>query len=132
MRINVTDFFHGCDPMDYSASAHEIGQDAGTITWQNALRDSAKYALLDGPEALTAMEDYLRATGGWTVTDCDALSVLELNALCLQFVSSDMREGKLDAYVPSWDAYYDLASEGAIQGRLSCDDTGAVFYDLGN
>ena len=40
MEIDITDFFKNAAPMDYSASAVEIGRDAGAHTWRAAMDDA--------------------------------------------------------------------------------------------
>ena len=49
-EIDVTDFFTTASPRDYSASAAELGQDAGRITWGHACQDAADYPHLDTEE----------------------------------------------------------------------------------
>ena len=41
MQINITRFFNEACPRDYSASAAEIGENAGADTWRAACDDSA-------------------------------------------------------------------------------------------
>ncbi len=146
MRINITDFFNHCDPMDYSASRHEIGNDAGEVTWMAALTapmllgdpDNAPASVTS--DAFDAAFDFLVSTGGWTADEVSQFSLRELNALVVQFIASEIRQcdsaaERYTAGVESdtwWNRYYAQASDGSIAGRLSNDDTGAVFFDLGN
>ena len=136
MRIEITEFFRRGNPKAYAASAHEIGQNAGHITWSNAMRDAGHYPLLASSDAQSAMVDYLRATGGWSAEECEAFSGQQLTALCLQFVSGDIRQGQVTCAdgiaLWSWEHYYSLCESGHVAGRLSHDEQGRVFYDLGN
>ena len=47
MNIDITTFFTEASPRDYSASAAELGQDAGRITWAHAIEDAPEYDHLD-------------------------------------------------------------------------------------
>jgi hypothetical protein len=60
VELNITKFFNEAAPMDYSASAMELGQDAGLITWSHAVEDAADYNLLPTDEAREAFRQYVR------------------------------------------------------------------------
>ena len=125
MEIDITDFFNNAEPMDYSASVAEIGQNAGADTWRAAVADAPDHDFLDDDTKREAFKSYISEFGAWDEDDINAWSHDELNALFIQFVSSDMREMGTD----DWDEYQREAEAGQVSGRLfaSCD---RVYYSL--
>jgi hypothetical protein len=43
MELEITSLFQTIAPMDYSASAAELGQSAGQITWGHAVEDAPDF-----------------------------------------------------------------------------------------
>jgi hypothetical protein len=135
MELDITKFFNEAAPMDYSASRAEIGQDAAEVTWRAACDDADDYALLDTDEKREAFKDHIRGYGAWSDDEIEAWSDTELNALCVQFISGDMREAELDSDSDSedWARYYNDAEAGRVAGRISQSVSGdKVYYYLGN
>jgi len=110
MDINITRFYREAAPMDYSASVAEIGQDAGPSTWQAALDDAPDYNMLDTDEKREAFCEYVSGFGAWTDDEIAAWTDCEVNALFIQFISGDMREGNTDRLYVGDDmqAYYTI------------------------
>ena len=54
MDIDITEFFNNAEPFEYSASAAELGDNAGRITWQNAC--NAEFALLNKEDEKDAID----------------------------------------------------------------------------
>lgn len=148
MEINITHLLHDdINLMLYSASAAELGQDAGKVTWENAV-DAVTYCAEDGScadqldhvmlktaEQLQAARDYFRDSGGWSAEEINSWNTDDLNALMLQFVAGDLREYlEFEAKTPEefekWNQNYG--------GRIyRCDieghpEQGQLFYYLGN
>lgn len=96
MEINITNFYCNACPRDYSASVAEIGRNAGADTWRAAMDDSADYPILDTAEKREAFKEYIQGFGAWDDTEIAAFTDTALNALCIQFVSGDIREYGLD------------------------------------
>ncbi len=141
MDIDITSFVNEEDPSEYSASQMELGQDAGKITWTNAMRKAGyrRPPLLRTKAQFNAFRDHVREFGAWDVAEISGWSATECNALLIQMISGDMREMPTDD-----DGEIDWA-EVAIQskaGRLSgnmfkCDvkghkSFGHIFYYLGS
>lgn len=131
MDINITDLFTSIDPTRYSASQAELGPDAGTITYARAL----DHATRDRPLAdyqLDAWRTFLKASGGWTASEVNALHTVELSALFLQWVAADMRETGLDANSTpeDWAKYETDASAGLVPGNIYRTADGQVFFSL--
>lgn len=123
MEINITQFYNDANPATYSASVVELGDNAGRITWDNAVQRSALGSmLLDTPEKLEATRAWARATGAWESAWVNAWNDVELNALFIQLVSGDMREK--DGM--SWEEYQD---SGQVSGALFEAD-GQIYYTL--
>ena len=110
MDINITRFYNEAAPMDYSASVAEIGPDAGPSTWQAACDDAPDYNMLDTDDKRDTFRKYVKGFGAWTDEEIAAWSDIELNALFIQFVSGDMREGNTDRLFIGDDmqAYYTI------------------------
>lgn len=131
MEIDISRFFEEAEPFNYSASAAELGQDAGRITWANANRDSAEWRLLDTPEKLEAWRDDVRGFGAWEDEEIAAWSDEECNALFLQFVSGDIREME-SLCGDDWAEYARLSERGTVSGRMYRGDDGAVYFYIGS
>ena len=131
MELDITEFFNSCDPRQYSASIAEIGEDAGPITWQNAIDRDAN--LLDTEEKQDAFKSYARGFGAWDDEEIAAWSVGELNALLIQFISGDMREDGLHANMEDeeWNALDPETSRGSIYGGPLTTD-GRVYFYMGS
>src|SRR4030067_1527725 len=97
MELNITEVFNTIKPTDYSASAAEIGANAGPATWRAAVGDSPDYMLLDDEDKRKAFKGHIRGFGAWDDGEITAWSDVELNALFLQLLAGDMREAGLHA-----------------------------------
>lgn len=82
------------DAFNYSASAAEMGENAGRITWDNAKRAPV---CLKTPEELDAFREWVADFGAWSEDEIAAWDAAECNALFAQFVSSDIRESGADS-----------------------------------
>ena len=131
MDIDITTFFTEASPRDYSASAAELGQDAGRITWAHAIEDAPEYDHLDTGEKRQAFREHVAGFGAWTDEEINAWTPTELNALFLQMVSGDIREAGIDTDAPDWEAYEAGADEGQYSGNIG-HDAERVYYYLGN
>lgn len=131
MELDITDFFNSCNPKCYSASCAELGDDVGSITWQNALDRDA--GLLDTEEKREAFKSYVRGFGAWDDEEIAAWSHEELNALLIQFISGDMREDGLHANMDDdeWNALDPEKSRGSIYGGPLTTD-GRVYFYMGS
>jgi hypothetical protein len=125
MEINITEFHNDANPAMYSASACELGDNAGAITW-NAAKD-ADFNLLDNADKLDAMRAWAKSSGGWTEQEIAAWTDNELNALFIQLVSGDIREKGAD----TWAEYWERSEAGQVSGALFEGTDGAIYYYLG-
>jgi hypothetical protein len=118
----------GEDAFQFSASAHEMGENAGRITWNNAK---------DGPQLLTndaqreAFKEWIADFGAWNEEEREAFTDQELNALLVQFVSGDIREAGADS-LEDIDPVQLQADqeEGRVPSYLWRDDAGNWFYSI--
>ena len=116
------------DAFQFSASAHEMGENAGRITWNNAK---------DGPQLLTnddqreAFKEWIADFGAWDESEREAMTDQELNALLVQFVSGDIREAGADSLedIDPAKLMEDQENEG-ICSNLFQDDSGTWFYSI--
>lgn len=132
MELNITRFFQDAAPMDYSASQAEIGEDAARSTWQAACDDSEDYMMLDSEEKREEFRRYVKGFGAWSDDEIRAWSDSELNALLIQMISGDIREGSLDTDDPDWDQYQKDSEEGRVSGRIFKGDDSQVYYYVGD
>jgi hypothetical protein len=134
MELDITDFFKTAAPADYSASAAELGQDAGRITWRHACEDSPDHMLLDTEDKRDAFRAHVKGFGAWTAEEIAARSDVELNALCLQMVSGDMREADIgpESDAADWNRYQRDAESGRVSGRIYQGGDGRVYYYIGD
>lgn len=135
MDINVTRFFETAETHDFSASAMELGQNAGQITWRNAKREAAETPLLTSDSELDAMRDWMKESGGWDKTERNVFTPEDLNALFIQLISGDMNEIEAlcsdDNGDINWHRAEAMAGRGRISGNLyrSSDQ---IWYYLGS
>lgn len=102
MEIDVTHLVKMADEMcAYSASRMELGDKAGEITWENA-KSAAEETPLVRPEQLGNLQDYFREFGAWDDDELEAMTAIELNALLLQMVASEIREREHYSTVKEW------------------------------
>lgn len=115
MELNITEVFNSIAPDMLSNGVANIGADAAAITWRNAMSAATGMQPLDSAAKREAFRRYLRGFGAWTADEISAYTPLELNALLLQCIAADMREGGLDG----------------DSGRLFRGDDGQIYYYLG-
>lgn len=137
MYVDITVFFADADPFDFSHSRAEGGADAGPETWAAALAEAAERPPLTTAGQLAALREHVRGFGAWEPDEIAAWSDVECNALFIQLVSGDMREGGLDQAGydfdgPEWRTYCYNAEEGKIAGNIHVEGDDKVFYYLGD
>lgn len=132
MDLDITDFYNNAVPQNYSASIAEIGEDAGTVTWRRACEDTSDYNLLDTDEKREEFRAYVKGFGAWTDEEIHKWSNTELNALCMQFIAGDIRDGPLANDSKNWEGYQEWVSEGQRSGNLFKGDDGRIYYYIGN
>ena len=132
MEINITDFFYIGQAHLYSASAAELGENAGKITWNNSRNYADKHRMLVTDEQLEAFRSFVKDTGGWTNSEIRSWTDQELNALFVQFIAGDIREAGLDIPFPDWEQYQEEAEAGRVSGRIFKIQDGQVYYNIGN
>lgn len=128
MELNITHIINNTDPFNYSASAAELGLNAGKVTWNAATRDAD--ALLSGENFdRVAYDKYFKGFGAWDTAERAAMSNTDFRALMLQFIASDMREADIHPNMSDkeWTEYE--ASDNA--GRIGRGDDGQVYYYIG-
>jgi hypothetical protein len=132
MEINITKFFNEAAPMDYSASAAEIGQDAAADTWRAACDDAPDYNMLDTDEKRDAFRAFVRDSGGWSAVEIQTWSDMKLNALFMQCIAGDMREARLHANMTGheWEAYTKRVRNGDVWGNIFRADDGEIYFSL--
>lgn len=133
MELNITKFFNEAEPWNYSGSVAERGQDAGKITWNNAMEAVTEHMLLDTSEKVEALRDHTRGFGAWEDAEIDAWTPQQCNALLIQIISGDIREvPDMDQSNWDWDAYEEMSQQGTIGGRMfKGDPDGEIYYYLG-
>lgn len=119
LEIDVS-FLLEDEASNYSASRMELGDNAGKITWNNALDDSDKITLT--PEEIREAKDYIRTWGAWDDEEIDSWTDVETKALIIQYAAGDFRElencctddeGEID-----WEMYEAEATHGQLSGSL--------------
>ena len=127
MDLNITKVFNAIAPRDYSASVAEIGASAGA-----AIDDSPDFMLLDTDDKREAFKRLVRGYGAWSDAEIAAWSDVELNALLLQMIAGDMREGNLSAGMTAegWARYQEASEAGQISGAIFVTD-GEIYYYVG-
>lgn len=129
MEIDITDFVLHSDPSAYSASAAELGSNAGTITWRNAL--SAPEVL--PRKAIDHLRDYMRDYGAWDSAEIDSWSYAECNAMFVQEISARMREADItsDMTDDDWSEVQRRAEAGEVSSSIYPGEDGRIYFYIG-
>ena len=123
MELDITHLMAEAAEMKYySASAFELGEDAGAITWNNSLDHVEESPLLTDAQ-LPEFRDYIREFGAWDDEEIDSWSLTECNALCLQLIAGDIRERQHYADRDELDDY-----ESQCGGRIYGDGDQWFYY----
>ena len=130
MEIKITRLFKTIDPKQYSASRAELGENAGSITWKNAI--DATPSFLKTANDMQVFRDYMRSFGAWSDSEMKAWSKKECNALLLQLISGDIREADLNTLAPDWVKYQADSEAGRISGRIFCGADNEIYYYIGD
>jgi len=119
LEIDVS-FLLEDEASSYSASRMELGDNAGKITWNNALDDSDKITLT--PEEIQEAKDYIRTWGAWDDEEIDSWTDVETKALIIQAAAGAYREMEglclNEEYEVDWDEYQQQVEAGRISGNL--------------
>lgn len=133
MEINVTTIVNDAlnfdiDSMQFSASAMELGQDAGKITWNNCMEYVES---LEGPDRLVVLpselqeaRDHFEEYGAWSEEEILAWTDQELNAMLFQEVMAGVREIE---YYDTWEEWLQAWEDGQCSGRL-CGEVGGEWH----
>ena len=98
----------------------------------NFFRD-ADFLILDDDEKREAFRAFVRESGGCDDAEISAWSYTELNALCIQWISGDMRESGLTGCPDDdWQAYEQASQAGQCAGRIFKADDGSVYFYIGS
>lgn len=136
MEINITSLLEE-DLFQFSHSRMEGGENAGENTWNAAKEVGRDSPILQTPEQLQALRDYVKGFGAWEGEEIAGWDDAECNALFLQLVAGDVREAGWDSLDEAeWD------DEGGIidsrtgersesYGHLYRGDDGSIYYYLG-
>tara|TARA_R110000822_G_scaffold15369_1_gene52951 strand:+ start:672 stop:1061 length:390 start_codon:yes stop_codon:yes gene_type:complete len=125
MDINITKFFNNELPQFYSASVAEMGNNAGKITFDNAMYYSEDNPLLDQSQ-LGEFLEFFDGFGAWEEEECSKWSLQECNALLVQFISGDIREFCGDEW--DWLEYEQGCIVGLYSGRLFKGVDNEIYY----
>lgn len=132
MELNITDFFNNARPSYYSASAAELGDDAGRITWANAVDAAGQWPdWLDTEDARAEFRAYVKGFGAWDDAEIAAWTDEDLTALLIQLIAGDIRESGLQEG-KTWPEYLADSEAGRVPGNLYRAEDGGVFYYVGS
>jgi len=129
MEIDVTMYVDEVDCALFSASAFELGERVGEITWNNALQHVSINPLIK-PEDRSEVVDWFASYGAWDREEMSRWSDADVNALLLQFVAGDVRE--MEEQCESYEDYEFAAERGEVSGRLYQCPEGKWYYYVGN
>lgn len=126
MEINVTKLVNEDNAPMLSGSVFELGEDAGRITWNNSKDYAASNGLLT-LDQIEPMKEYFRGFGAWSKEEIAAWTEIEVQALFVQEVASNIRE------MESFDTYEDYQAavekfKGQASGNLFKSENEWFFY----
>lgn len=142
MEIDVTDLLNDTqfDPWCLCNSRANLGQDAASITWRNALELARAKAPnpLDTDDKREAFREFVKSSGGWSEAEIAAWSDAELNALFVQWLAGDVREtfgedtNPTEATEAEWAEAEEAAKRGQAPGCIWRGSGGRVFFYIGS
>jgi hypothetical protein len=112
-------FLAEIDCMQLSGSRAELGQDAGQLTWRNALELAGRHPLATW-ENDEEIRGYFRDYGAWDLEEIAAWSHLEMSAMLLQEAAANYRDFE-EHCSEDWEEYTRQAEQGRIRGQLWVD-----------
>ncbi len=121
MYIDIIDFLSE-DHYEYSASAFEMGDNAGDITYNNAMDYAKNNPFATSEQDIRAVKEYFKGFGAWE--DVDSWNWEEINALLTQLIAGSLRQ--VENY-PSFNAWL----EGMVRGECESIDFHFVTYENG-
>lgn len=98
MEINITklvdhfNYLQAYSPL--AGNVMELGNNAGKITWQNALDYIEENPLLDFHQ-IDDVRDYFAEFGAWTREELAAMTINEIQALTAQEIACRLRENDI-------------------------------------
>lgn len=130
MEIDVTVMLHE-DCSRISGSVAELGENAGKITWGNAVKLSeARDYMFVNDTTRQAIRDHFAEYGAWDRSEINGWSDTDLNAIFLQDVASEVRQFE-DLADSDWSEWVRLCEAGTVSGRLFGSDDGKAYYYVG-
>lgn len=134
MEIDITNFFLNRDASEFSASIAETGyKDIAKRTWKSALKEAENFPLLTTEEECNTLKKYAKDFGAWSDEEIEAWTPQECNALFIQLVSGDIREGNLDKVSVSdddWHEYEKDSEYGRCSGNIYRSPDDKIYYSL--
>jgi hypothetical protein len=136
MKIDITDFVKSAKPSKFSASAAELGRNAGQITWANAKREAVSTQFIT-TDTRDEFEAWIEGFGAWDEDEIKSWSLDECNALLIQYISGDLREltdlcfgdGK---YGIDWGEARPLQEQGTVGSNIYEGDDGRLYFYMGD
>ena len=126
--VNITSFIaEGC-MRDYSASAAELGPNAGQYTWQACTENAPEWQFIPADQ-LDYFREWFSHCGAWSRKEIAAMPDAELQALCLQWIAGDARECGLDKPAPDWASIREDQESGRIPSSIYRDDDGSIYWE---
>lgn len=96
MELDVTPLFADkLESWTISNSVWNLGDNAGRITWQNALAAAEKYPLAN-KENQEELRSYFKSFGAWEASEIDDWTLQVLSAVCWQMAAADCNENWID------------------------------------
>ena len=126
--VNISRLVSHFDPKLYSASQSELGENAGSITWENSI--DAANSIHWNKNHIPEIKRFLSGLGGWDEREIKRMSHIHLKALMLQFVSGFWREAFNDIKNPlesEWKEYY---SNDNLCLYFSRTESGETYFNF--
>lgn len=96
MELDVTPLFADkLESWTISNSVANLGDNAGQITWENALIAAEQYPLAT-EENQEELRSYFKSFGAWEASQIQAWSLQGLSALCWQMAAADCNDHWID------------------------------------
>lgn len=121
----------------YSGSVSELGEGAGSSTWEECcgtVRDidneSVTRFLTEVATQFEALRNHFSAYGAWTREEVESWTLFDLAALCLQEFAHEYQQF-CDYCGSSWKRYREESESGTVSGRLYRGESGERLLYFG-
>lgn len=126
MEIKITHMINDADNMPMlSGSVMELGDNAGSITWENSKRYAKENPFNFTDDQIEELRGYFKDFGAWTEKEIDSWTREEVEGLIAQDIASSIRE--IEGF-ESFEEYIEESEKGNTRGNIFKCEKGEFYF----